>query len=98
MAVSMITGYAASAKGLPLEPFEYPPPKLGENEVRVAVSHCGVCHTELDEIEGRTAPPRLPVVLGHQVVGEVVGHGEGVTAPVIGARVGVGWIASACVA
>ena len=41
----------------------------------IRVSCCGVCHTELDEIEGRTPPPRLPVILGHQVVGRVVETG-----------------------
>jgi len=46
------------------------------DEILVRVSVCGVCHTELDEIEGRTAPPRLPVVLGHQVVGRIEGRGE----------------------
>jgi len=54
------------------------------------VTRCGVCHTELDEIEGRTPPPHLPVVLGHQAVG-VVEDGENK-----GQRVGVAWIASAC--
>jgi len=46
-------------------------PTPGEGEVLIKVSACGVCHTELDEIEGRTPPPELPVVLGHQVVGIV---------------------------
>ncbi|MGD9548225.1 MAG: zinc-dependent alcohol dehydrogenase family protein [Candidatus Krumholzibacteriia bacterium] len=81
---------------LPLRLTDLPDPEPGSGQVLIRVRTCGVCHTELDEIEGRTAPPRLPVVLGHQVVGEVVGRGEGVTAPAIGARVGVGWIASAC--
>jgi propanol-preferring alcohol dehydrogenase len=62
----------------------------------VRVSACGVCHTELDEIEGRTPPPRLPIILGHQVVGTVAATGPGVRSPAPGARVGVGWIYSAC--
>ena len=48
-----------------------PEPAPGEGEVLIRVSACGVCHTELDEIEGRTPPPELPVILGHQVVGVV---------------------------
>jgi len=60
------------------------------------VNTCGVCHTELDEIEGRTAPPRLPVVLGHQVVGRVEGLGQGADGFRAGDRVGVAWIFSAC--
>jgi propanol-preferring alcohol dehydrogenase len=58
----------------------------------IEVSVCGVCHTELDEIEGRTPPPRLPVVLGHQIVGRVVTLGRQVKNLALGDRVGVGWI------
>jgi len=55
---------------------DIPEPKPNADEVLIRVSVCGVCHTELDEIEGRTPPPRLPVVLGHQVVGRVEQVGE----------------------
>ena len=55
----------------PLTLEEIPNPEPEKNEILVKVSACGVCHTELDEIEGRTPPPRLPVILGHQVVGIV---------------------------
>ncbi|MBI5288228.1 MAG: zinc-dependent alcohol dehydrogenase family protein [Chloroflexi bacterium] len=73
---------------------EVPTPAPGEILIRVTV--CGVCHTELDEIEGRTPPPRLPVTPGHQVVGRVHGIGAGATGFAIGDRVGAGWIFSAC--
>ena len=53
----------------PLTFSEIPEPTPAAGEVLLRVTACGVCHTELDEIEGRTPPPRLPVVLGHQVVG-----------------------------
>jgi len=62
----------------------------------IQVSACGVCHTELDEIEGRTPPPVFPMVLGHQVVGKVIDKGQNVTRFQIGDRVGVGWIYSSC--
>jgi len=62
------------------------------DEVLIGVHACGVCHTELDEIEGRTAPPILPVVPGHEVVGRVVEAGPNVRLHSIGDRVGVGWI------
>jgi propanol-preferring alcohol dehydrogenase len=55
----------------PLEAAELPEPSPEDNEILIAISVCGVCHTELDEIEGRTPPARLPIVLGHQVVGRV---------------------------
>jgi propanol-preferring alcohol dehydrogenase len=80
----------------PLREAERPDPVPGPGQVLIRVSTCGVCHTELDEIEGRTAPPVLPVIPGHQVVGEVVGLGSAVTTLKPGQRVGVGWIASAC--
>lgn len=76
----------------PLERVEMPDPMPEPGEVRIRVLACGVCHTELDEIEGRAAPPRLPVVLGHEVVGRVDLLGAGVTRQRIGERVGVGWI------
>ncbi|OKY75334.1 MAG: alcohol dehydrogenase [Desulfobulbaceae bacterium DB1] len=71
-------------------------PQPAENELLIRVSACGVCHTELDEIEGRTPPPRLPVVLGHQVIGRIHTVGAKVTFFQPGDRVGVGWIFSAC--
>jgi len=80
----------------PLERADVPDPIPGPGEVLIRVSACGVCHTELDEIEGRTPPLVLPVIPGHQVVGRVVQCGPRPTALRPGARVGVGWIYSAC--
>jgi len=80
----------------PLELMELPDPVPAGEEVLVKVSACGVCHTELDEIEGRTPPPNLPVVLGHQVVGRVEATGNRANTFRIGDRVGIGWIYSAC--
>lgn len=78
--------------GTPLELADLPRPEPGPSEVRLKVAACGVCHTELDEIEGRTAPPSLPVVPGHEVVGYVDQVGHQVHDLRIGDRVGVGWI------
>jgi len=80
----------------PLRPMDLPIPEPGDKEVLVRISRCGVCHTELDEIEGRTPPSRLPVILGHQVVGRVEKEGARATHFKPGERVGVGWIYSAC--
>jgi propanol-preferring alcohol dehydrogenase len=85
-----------SATDRPLEPGEVPDPEPSQGQLLLRVLACGVCHTELDEIEGRTPPPRLPVILGHQVVGRVEGLGPGAGRYHIGDRVGVGWIYSAC--
>ena len=78
----------------PLQLIDLPIPSPKSGEVRLRVSVCGVCHTELDEIEGRTPPPKLPIVLGHEVVGVVDQEGDGVTKLKEGDRVGVGWIHS----
>ena len=81
---------------LPLELVNLPEPVPGEKEILVKVSACGVCHTELDEIEGRTAPPHFPVVLGHQVIGRVEKTGSNAHKFNLGDRVGIAWIYSAC--
>ena len=76
----------------PLRLVDLPAPEPGPSEILVRVSACGVCHTELDEIEGRLTPPRLPVVPGHEVVGIVEKTGDNATDFEPGARVGVGWV------
>jgi propanol-preferring alcohol dehydrogenase len=76
----------------PLRLADLPTPEPAAGEVRIRVSVCGVCHTELDEIEGRTAPAVFPMVLGHEVVGYVDKAGAGATRHPPGARVGTGWI------
>lgn len=80
----------------PLELANVPDPVPGETGILVKVSACGVCHTELDEIEGRTPPPDLPVIPGHQVIGRVEQTGGKAGRFGIGDRVGIGWIYSAC--
>ncbi len=80
----------------PLELADMPVPVPNEKEIRICISACGVCHTELDEIEGRTPPPVLPVIPGHQIVGRVDANGPGAGRFSIGDRVGVAWIYHAC--
>ncbi len=79
----------------PLEMEELADPVPGLNQILVRISACGICHTELDEIEGRL-PPSLPVVLGHQIVGRVEGLGPRATKFIPGDRVGIAWINSTC--
>jgi len=81
---------------MPLALMELPVPIPNSREILLKVSACGVCHTELDEIEGRTPPPRLPIIPGHQVVGRVETVGSQVSTIKTGDRVGVAWIFSAC--
>ncbi len=80
----------------PLELIAIPDPVPAREEILIKVSACGVCHTELDEIEGRTPPSHLPIVLGHQVVGRVESTGSRTNTFRIGDRVGIAWIYSAC--
>jgi propanol-preferring alcohol dehydrogenase len=80
----------------PLELVDLPEPVPGEKEILVKILTCGVCHTELDEIEGRTPPPRFPVVLGHQIIGNVADMGGNARKFKVGDRVGIGWIYSSC--
>ena len=80
----------------PLDYINAKTPEINKNEVLVKVNACAVCHTELDEIEGRTYPINLPVIPGHQIVGKVIEIGSEVKKLKKGDRVGIGWINSAC--
>jgi propanol-preferring alcohol dehydrogenase len=81
-----------SVRSEPLKLVDIDTPKPADNELLIRVSTCGVCHTELDEIEGRLTPPHLPVIPGHEVIGKVTDRGSSITRFSIGDRVGVGWI------
>jgi propanol-preferring alcohol dehydrogenase len=80
----------------PLTLTEIPRPEPGPGEVLIKVRACGVCHTDLHIVEGELAPHRSPVVPGHEIVGEVVGIGEGGAPIALGTRVGVPWLWRAC--
>ncbi len=80
----------------PLRLVELPVPEPGSGELRVRVSVCGVCHTDLHIVEGDLALPRLPLVPGHEIVGVVDRVGEGVPDGRLGERVGVPWLYETC--
>jgi len=80
----------------PLKLVDLPIPEIKEDEVLIRVYACGICHTEIDEIEGRVLPSIYPIVPGHQIVGEVVKVGEEVKRFKPGDKVGVGWIYYSC--
>jgi propanol-preferring alcohol dehydrogenase len=80
----------------PLALVEVDNPIAVGDEILIKTSCCGVCHTELDEIEGRTPPSEFPMILGHQVIGYVDATGENASRFKKGDRVGVAWIFSAC--
>lgn len=79
---------------VPLTLVQMPRPEPEQGEILIEVAVCGVCHTELDEIEGRTVPPRFPIIPGHEIIGRVVATGSGCSRYQPGQRVGVGWIHS----
>lgn len=96
MTNSTIDGYAAMAVGQHLERFTYQQPDLGENDVRVSVTHCGVCHTDIQAIEDYYGITSFPFVPGHEIVGNVSAMGSGVSGLSPGDRVGIGWQGRSC--
>ena len=82
--------------GAPLVPAEVPDPVPGAGQVLIRVQACGVCRTDLHVVDGELARPKLPLVLGHEIVGKVVQLGEGVERFALGDRVGVPWLGWTC--
>jgi alcohol dehydrogenase, propanol-preferring len=94
--MAMVLEHPAPIASGPLRALEGAPADPAPGMVRVRVTACGVCRTDLQLCEGDLAPRRLPIVPGHQVVGRVDAIGPGVTSWSLGDRAGVGWLASAC--
>src|SRR5579862_191412 len=82
--------------GRALEEAELPQLSPGPGQVRLAVSACGICRTDLHIVDGELREPKLPLVLGHQIVGRVLEVGGGVTRFATGRRVGVPWLGWTC--
>ncbi len=92
----MIHSYAALAAGEPLQPFDYDPGALGEQEVEIAVDYCGICHSDLSVWKNDWGNAEYPLVPGHEVVGTVVAVGDRVTTVNVGQTVGLGWFSHSC--
>lgn len=84
--------YAALAKGEKLKPFEFNPGPLGEEQVEIKVSYCGICHSDLSMIDNEWGMSVYPLVAGHEVVGTVSAIGSQVKNVKVGQRVGLGWM------
>ena len=93
---AMVLKETSTVEKRPLELVDLPKPVPGQGQILVKVSACGVCHTELDEIEGRASPSIFPIILGHEIVGRVQGLGSGSGKFKEGDRVGIAWINWAC--
>ena len=93
-----IRAFAASAKGQPLQPFEFDPGPLGAEQVEIAVSHCGICHSDLSMIDNEWGMSAFPLVPGHEVVGTITAAGPQAKGVRVGQRVGLGWQSGSCMA
>ena len=91
-----VSGYAAKSVSQPLEPFEYQSPELREKDIRVSVTHCGVCHSDIHAIDNYYGIVDFPFVPGHEIVGYVLDVGPAVSELKIGDRVGIGWQGRSC--
>ncbi len=96
MTSSSILGYASMAVGEPLKPFYFDPPEMGENDVRVSVTHCGLCHTDIQAVDDYYSITEYPFVPGHEIVGYVAQVGQAVSGIKTGDRVGIGWQGRSC--
>lgn len=94
--MTLINAYAAPAAGKPLEPFSYEPRPLRSRDVEVAISHCGICHSDLHLVNNDWHMSRYPLVPGHEIIGTISEVGSAVTQLKVGQRVGIGWQADSC--
>jgi uncharacterized zinc-type alcohol dehydrogenase-like protein len=91
-----VVGYTAMQAGDTLKPFYYASPELQDNEVRVSVTHCGVCHTDIQAIDNYYELIDYPFTPGHEIVGYITQVGRAVSDLRVGERVGIGWQGRSC--
>jgi uncharacterized zinc-type alcohol dehydrogenase-like protein len=94
--MAQIQGLAAHAAGAELLPYHYDPGKLGPQEVEIAITHCGICHSDLHLISNDWGISQYPFIPGHEVVGTVAAVGSDVKMHKVGDRVGLGWQSNSC--
>ncbi|MEW6512541.1 MAG: NAD(P)-dependent alcohol dehydrogenase [Pseudomonadota bacterium] len=94
--MTRIRAWAAPAAGQALEAYDYDPGPLPDDQVAIAVEHCGVCHSDLSMIDDAWQFTTYPLVPGHEAVGRIVAMGPQVKGLRPGQRVGVGWTNSSC--
>ncbi len=96
--MSTTRAYAAAAKGGPLKPFEFDPGPLGDQQVEIQVSYCGICHSDLSMLDNDWGQTTYPFVPGHEAIGKITSVGRHVKAVQVGDQVGLGWMAGSCMA
>ena len=94
--MAQIQGLAVHAAGAELVPFHYDPGKLGAQEVEIAITHCGVCHSDLHLISNDWGISQYPFIPGHEIIGTVTAKGSDARGLDIGQRVGLGWQSNSC--
>ncbi len=92
----LIHGFATHAAGAELLPYKYDPGEIRPNEVEIAVSHCGVCRSDIHMVDNNWGISQYPLIPGHEIVGMVTSTGAAVLGLNSGDRVGVGWLANSC--
>ncbi len=93
---SPVNAFAAQEAGATLEAYRYDPESVGPAEVEIAITHCGICHSDLHLIDNDWQSSKYPLVPGHEVVGTVASKGDLVAHLQVGDRVGVGWQSGSC--
>ncbi len=94
--MTTINAFAAQEAGAKLSPFTYEVGPLGADEVEIAVTSCGICHSDMSIINNEWGVTRFPVVPGHEVIGNITAVGETVTHLAVGQTVGIGWNVRSC--
>ncbi len=94
--MAQIQGLAAHAAGAELLPYHYDPGKLGAQEVEIAITHCGICHSDLHLIANDWGVSQYPFIPGHEIIGTVAAVGSEVLQLETGQRVGLGWQSNSC--
>ena len=94
--MAQIQGLAVHAAGAELLSFRYDPGKLGAHDVEIAISHCGICHSDLHLIANDWGISQYPFIPGHEIIGKVSAVGSEVKSLEVGQRVGLGWQSNSC--
>jgi len=94
--MARIQGLAVHAAGAELLPYHYDPGTLGPQEVEIAISHCGICHSDIHLISNDWGISHYPFIPGHEIVGTIAAVGQGVRTLTVGKRVGLGWQSNSC--
>jgi uncharacterized zinc-type alcohol dehydrogenase-like protein len=95
---TIIKAYAAQSAAGPLQPFEFDAGPLRDEQIEIAVTHCGICHSDLSMLDNEWGMTAYPFVPGHEVVGKVVAVGDHAKKIKVGQTVGLGWMSESCMA